>query len=235
MDQSYTFTLDVGMPSPERSGERLRDRAAAFEPGAGAGGGVLARRALREPLVQFALGGGAAVPAVRAGAGAGGDPDSRGGGAPVSRAVTIGPRDLELQRASFPRRLEARAGHRRAGGSDGGVHQRGDPVPRGRGAGPGAGRRGGAAPADREGDGAGAAVGAGGRAGRGRVAALVPDVPAPLPAAGGVQPGAAVFRRPQARRSRTRRRRRRWRRWPVSRRPGRRPRAWATSSCCRPP
>jgi peptidyl-prolyl cis-trans isomerase C len=64
--------------------------------------GLLARRALREPLVQFALGGGALFllyAAVQPPAG--GDPGEQGVGVSVSRAVTVGPRDLELQRASF--------------------------------------------------------------------------------------------------------------------------------------
>ncbi len=61
--------------------------------------GVLARRALREPLVQFALGG--AVLFLVYGRMQGRQADSAVAGAPVSRAVTIGPRDLELQRASF--------------------------------------------------------------------------------------------------------------------------------------
>jgi hypothetical protein len=62
--------------------------------------GVLARRALREPLVQFAVGGGLLFLLYAAVQGRSPEPEA-GAGTPVAREVTIGPRDLELQRASF--------------------------------------------------------------------------------------------------------------------------------------
>ena len=66
------------------------------------GAGLLARRGIARTAGAVRAGGRGAVPAVRRPPAARGRRSGRGGGgAPVSRAVTIGPRDLEVQRASF--------------------------------------------------------------------------------------------------------------------------------------